>query len=121
MSIQIQVTGNLAAEIDASFTQTGKAVAHFTVMSNARYRDKDTGEWTDAGATAVRVTCWGSLAEAAADQLTRGAKVTVTGHKLAASGYVNRDGEPAATLEVTADQVQLNLRQPPPRGGEEDQ
>ncbi|MGH3098510.1 MAG: single-stranded DNA-binding protein [Streptosporangiales bacterium] len=100
----------------AGVPTSGKAVAHFTVMSNARYQDRDSGQWVDAGATAVRVTCWGTLAEAAADQLTRGAKVTVTGHKLAASSYVNRDGEAAATLEVTADQVHLALRQPAGRG-----
>ncbi|MGH3098189.1 MAG: single-stranded DNA-binding protein [Streptosporangiales bacterium] len=115
MSIQITITGNLTDAADASFTASGKAVAHFTVMSNARYRDKDSGEWVDGAATAVRITCWGTLAEAATDQLARGAKVTVTGHKLAASPYVNRDGEAAATLEVTADQVQLDLRQPAKR------
>ncbi|MGH3098516.1 MAG: single-stranded DNA-binding protein [Streptosporangiales bacterium] len=96
----------------AGVPTSGKPVAHFTVISDSRYRDRDTGEWTDAGSTAVRVTAWGTLAEAVADQLTKGAKVTVTGHKLAAAAYINRDGEAAAALEIVADQVSLDLRQP---------
>lgn len=111
MSIQVTITGHLTDAADAGLTRNGKAVAHFTVMSNARYRDTDTGEWVDASATAVRVTCWGKLAEAAAE-LGKGAKVTVVGHKVTADGYVNRDGEAAASLEVIADTVQLDLRQP---------
>jgi single-strand DNA-binding protein len=117
MSIQTTVTGNSTDAAHASLTQSGKPVAHFTVISNTRYRDAETGEWTDGTATAVRVTCWGRLAEAAADQLTtKGAKVTVTGHKLAASAYVNRDGEAAATLELTASDISLGPRQPASRG-----
>lgn len=90
-------------------------MAHFTVISNSRYRDRDTGEWADAGSTAVRVTAWGSLAEAVTDQLGKGAKVAVTGRKLTTDAYINRDGEAAASLEVTAGQVSLDLRQPASR------
>lgn len=112
MSIQIIITGNLTDAPTAALTQTGQTVAHFTVISNSRYRDRDTGEWVDGPATPVRVTAWGRLGESAAEHLGKGDRVTVTGHKLAADAYVNRDGEPAATLEVTAHDVQRSLPRP---------
>lgn len=53
----------------------------------------------------MRVTCWRGLAEHVAETYRKGDRVQVTGRRVQARAFVTRDGEPAATLEVTADEV----------------
>lgn len=110
MSIQVKITGHLAADPQIHFTASGKTVAHFTVMTTARRKDDETGEWIDGLTTAIRVTAWASLAENVGETLGKGHKVTVTGKRLTADPYVNDDGEAKATLELTADEVDVSLR-----------
>ncbi|MFI1831532.1 single-stranded DNA-binding protein [Streptomyces sp. NPDC020412] len=55
------IIGNLADVPELRFTGSGKAVVNFTIAENHR-RFID-GSWTDDGASFVRVTAWGHLAE----------------------------------------------------------
>lgn len=55
------VVGNLTGVPELRFTENGKAVANFTIAENHR-RFVD-GNWVDDGASFVRVTVWGNLAE----------------------------------------------------------
>jgi single-strand DNA-binding protein len=41
------VIGNLTADPELKFTQSGQAVANFTVASTPRTFDKASGEWKD--------------------------------------------------------------------------
>lgn len=110
MSIQVKITGHLAADPQVQFTSNGKTVAHFTVMTTARRKDDETGDWVDGLTTAIRVTAWENLADNVSETLAKGHKVTVTGKRLTADAYVSNDGEAKATLELTADEVDLSLR-----------
>jgi single-strand DNA-binding protein len=112
MSTEFTVTGNLAADPQLRYTPAGKPVAKFTVISNDRRFDPQTRRWVDGSQqTAVRVTAWESLAENAAESLRKGSRVTVTGHRVEAHAWIGeKDEEPHAALELTADEVAIGLR-----------
>jgi single-strand DNA-binding protein len=111
MSIVFTISGHLAADPELRHLPTGTAVANFTVISNERYRDRDTGAWTDGRRTDVRVSAWDTLAEHAAASLHSGSPVTVTGHRVEARAWTGQqDHTVHAGLELTADEIAVSLR-----------
>jgi single-strand DNA-binding protein len=81
------------------------------VISNDRHRDPATGQWVDGRRTDVRVTAWDTLAETVTESLSRGTQVTVTGRRIEAHAFTGRDDDSLhASLELTADDVQVSLR-----------
>ena len=50
----ITVIGNLTADPELRFTQSGAAVANFTVASTPRQFDRNSGEWKDGNALFMR-------------------------------------------------------------------
>jgi single-strand DNA-binding protein len=110
MSVTVTITGNLAADPELRYTPTGVAVVKFVVISNDRHRDH-AGQWTDGRRTDVRVTAWDTLAENTAESLSTGTQVTVTGHRIEAHAFTGQhDDILHASLELTADDVQVSLR-----------
>ncbi|WP_330277118.1 single-stranded DNA-binding protein [Lentzea sp. NBC_00516] len=59
----IRVVGNLTADPELRFTQSGAAVASFTVASTPRTFDKNSGEWKDGEALFLRCSLWRQVAE----------------------------------------------------------
>lgn len=92
------------------FTNSGDTVASLTLISEDRRFDRDAGDWVSFNRTAVRVTAWRQLAEHVANEYRKGDRVQVTGRRVEARGYINRDGEGAASLEVTADEIDDRCR-----------
>ena len=110
MSTTFTITGNLAANPELRYTPTGTAVAKFVVISNDRHRDP-AGQWVDGRRTDVRVTAWDTLAETVTESLSKGAHVTVTGRRIEAHAFTSQhDDSLHASLELTADDVQVSLR-----------
>jgi single-strand DNA-binding protein len=111
MSTTFTITGNLATDPELRYTPSGAAVVKFVVISNERHRDGQSGQWVDGKQTGVRVTAWDTLAENTAESLHKGARVTVTGHRVEAHAWIGEsDQAPHAALELTADEVQIGLR-----------
>jgi single-strand DNA-binding protein len=102
------VTGNLTADPELRFTQTGRPVASFTIASTPRYPDRATGEWKDGETWFLRCSAWGDLAENIAASLTRGTAVTASGRLTCRTWEKN--GEKRATVEMTADSIGPDLR-----------
>ncbi|MFS4107503.1 single-stranded DNA-binding protein [Streptomyces sp. PD-S100-1] len=71
--------GRLTADPELSFTQSSKAVARISLAFNSRRKNPQTGEWEDGDVLYIRGTAWERLAENAAETLTRGMEVLVTG------------------------------------------
>ena len=88
----ITLVGNLTADPELRFTQSGVAVAGFTVASTPRVFDRASGEWKDGDALFLRCTLWRQPAENVAETLTKGARVIVTG-RLKQRSYDTREGE----------------------------
>ncbi len=112
---QITIIGNVGRDPEMRYTQGGVAVCDFSVAVNKRYTTAG-GDQRDE-TTWFRVTCWRQLAETMGKYLTKGKQVMVVG-EVTASAYTDKAGQPAATLEITANTVKfLGQRQ---EGGEND-
>jgi single-strand DNA-binding protein len=105
----ITVIGNLTADPELRFTQSGAAVANFTVASTPRTFDRQTGEWKDGEALFLRCNIWRQAAENVAESLTRGARVIVSG-RLKQRSFETREGEKRTVVELEVDEVGPSLR-----------
>jgi len=105
----ITVIGNLTAAPELRFTPSGVAVANFTVASTPRFFDRNTNEWKDGPALFMRCNLWREAAENAAESLTRGARVIVSG-RLSQRTYETREGEKRTVVELTVDELGASLK-----------
>ena len=105
---QVVVVGNLTDDPELRYTPNGAAVANFRVAVNKRFRDQS-GEWKDGETSYFRVSTWRSMAENAAESLTRGTRVVVAG-RLRSRSWETPEGETRSTVEIEADEVAPSLR-----------
>jgi single-strand DNA-binding protein len=100
MSYQIHIiVGNLG-ETPELREAGGQPVTSFSVAVNNRRGENQTTTW-------YRVTAWNGLAETVVKYLEKGRRVLVEGSGLRASAYIDRDSNPRASLELTANRVQF--------------
>ena len=105
----ITIIGNLTADPTLNFTQSGTAVAGFTVASTARTFDKQSGEWKDGEALFMRCSAWRQLAENVAESLVRGSRVLVSG-RLRQRKFETKEGEKRTVVELDVDEIGPSLR-----------
>jgi single-strand DNA-binding protein len=103
------LVGNLVDDPELRFTPAGQPVAKFRVASTPRYRDGKTGEWKDGEALFLTCVAWRQLAENAAESLTRGMRVIVTG-RLQQRSYETKEGDKRSVYELQVDEVGPSLR-----------
>ncbi|MFI6496854.1 single-stranded DNA-binding protein [Nonomuraea typhae] len=108
MSAPITLTGRMAGDPELKFTQQGKAIARFTVVTSRRRKNGD--QWEDADTTFWTCTAC-QLAEHITESLRKGAAVIVTGQ--AYQSNWEKDGVKQSRIEVRVDGAGLNLRWPP--------
>ncbi len=119
----ITVVGNLTADPNLRYTQSGAAVADFTVASTPRSFDRNSGQWKDGETLFLRCSVWRDYAENVAESLSKGTQVIVQG-RLVQRSYTPRDGgEQRTVVELQVEEVGPTLRwakaqiQRTPRGG----
>ena len=100
---KIVIVGNLGNAPEMRYTSSGVPVTTFSVAVNRKWKTAD-GEQQEK-TTWFRVTAWRKLAELCNQYLTKGQRVLVDG-EVEASAWVGKDGEPRASLELTA----INVR-----------
>jgi single-strand DNA-binding protein len=105
----ITVVGNLVADPELRFTQSGQPVATFRIASTPRMRDQASGEWKDGDSLFLTCNVWRQAAENVAESLQRGMRVIVTG-RLKQRNYETREGEKRTVYEVEVDDVGPSLR-----------
>jgi single-strand DNA-binding protein len=103
------LAGNLVDDPELRFTPAGQPVARFRIAQTPRYRDNRTGEWTDGEPLFLTCQVWRQPAENAAETLTRGLRVIVTG-KLRQRSYETKDGDKRTVYELDCDEVGVSLR-----------
>ena len=91
---KVHLIGNLTRDPEVRYTQSGKAVARFTLAINEGYGEN---KRTDFPA----IIAWGKTAETIGNNLHKGSKVAVNG-KITTSSY-EKNGQKVYTTEVTAD------------------
>jgi single-strand DNA-binding protein len=104
----VTVVGNLTDDPELRYTPNGAAVATLRVAVNRRIPD-GSGGWKDAETSFFRVNVWRSLAENAAESLTRGSRVVVVG-RLRSRSWENQEGETRSAVEIEADELGPSLR-----------
>lgn len=103
----ITMMGNITDDPEMRFTQSGTAVANFTVAQTPRYRDSK-GEWADGETIFMKITAWGQLAEGCAESLRKGDRVNVTG-TLFSQRWEDDEGMTRYRLGVTATDVSASI------------
>jgi len=105
----ITVVGNLTADPELRYTQSGLAVANFTIASTPRSFDRASNEWKDGEALFLRASVWREFAEHVASSLTKGSRVIAQG-RLKQRSYETKEGEKRTTIELEVDEIGPSLR-----------
>ena len=105
----ITVIGNLTADPELRWTQSGAAVADFTVASTPRTYDRNAGEWRDGDTLFMRCSVWRDTAENVAESLRKGMRVIVQG-RLTQRSSDTQQGERRTVVELQVDEIGPSLR-----------
>lgn len=100
----ITVVGNLTADPELRYTQSGLPVANLTIASTPRTFDKSTNEWKDAEPLFIRGSVWRKYAEHVAASLHKGAQVIATG-RLVQRSYETKEGEKRSSFELEIEHI----------------
>ena len=100
--------GRLTEDPQLRFSSAGIAVASISLAFNARRFDKDRQEWVDGDVCFIRGTAYRGLAENAAETLTRGMEVVVSG-RLKTEQWEDRDGEKRSRVALIVESIGPNL------------
>lgn len=96
---RVIIVGNVGRDAEMRYTPSGVPVTSFSVAVNRRWNSA-TGEQQEK-TTWFRVTCWRKLAETAGQYVKKGQRILVEG-EVEAQAYIDREGTPRGTLELTA-------------------
>ena len=105
----ITIVGNLTADPELRWTQSGSPVASFTIASTPRSFDRQSGEWKDGETLFMRCTAWREMAENIAESLRKGTRAVVRG-RLVQRSFETREGDRRTVVELQADEVGVSLR-----------
>lgn len=105
----ITIIGNLTADPELRFTQSGVAVANFTIASTPRTFDKQRNEWVDGEALFLRSTIWRDAAENVASSLEKGARVVAQG-RLKQRSFTDKEGNNRTVIEMDVDEIGPSLK-----------
>jgi len=106
MYLKIILIGNLGRDPELRYTPGGQPVTNLSVATNRKWTDRESGESREE-TTWFKVAVWGKQAEACNEYLSKGRMVIVEADRIQPSPYLNKDGEAAASLEVTARTVRF--------------
>ena len=105
--IPVSIAGNLVADPELSFGESGVAHAKLRVAVNQRTQGPD-GTWHDGEPVFHNVSAFRALAENTANSLKKGDPVTVAG-ELEFRSY-EKDGERREARRIVADTIGPDLR-----------
>src|SRR5258708_14728455 len=92
------IIGSVGREPEMRYTPQGVAVCDFSVGVN---KGTGKGESRKEEPTWFKVRVWRERAETASQYIKKGMKILVVG-EVKASAYTNKQGQPTASLELTA-------------------
>ncbi len=99
------IIGNVGRDPEMRYTQSGVAVCDFSVAVSRRWTDKNSNEQREE-TTWFRVSAWRQLAETANQYVRKGMQIMVAG-RVSADAYIGQDGQPRASLNLTAVDMQF--------------
>ena len=102
----VQLLGNLARDPEVRYTQSGRAVATFTIAASNTYIDSATNETKEQTAF-INCVAWGKLGEAVGNY-RKGNRLFVEG-RIQTRSYETQDGQKRYVAEVVAGFVGVSL------------
>jgi single-strand DNA-binding protein len=100
---KVILVGHLGRDAETAYTASQTPVTKFSVATNRRWKDQQSGEWKEE-TNWTNVVLWRS--ENLAQYLTKGKQVYVEG-RIQTRSYDDKDGKKVWTTEVVADDVIL--------------
>lgn len=100
---KVMLIGNMTRDPELRYTPAGQAVASFSVATNRRWTNNQTGEQQEQ-AEFHNIVAWAKLAETANQLLTKGRKVYVEG-RLQTRSWEGQDGVKKYRTEIVADNL----------------
>ena len=100
---KVTLIGHLGRDAETAYTASQTAVTKFSVATNRRWKDQQTGEWKEE-TNWTNVVLW--RGENVGPYLTKGKQVYVEG-RLQTRSYDDKDGKKVWTTEVVAEDVIL--------------
>lgn len=102
----VQLLGNLARDPEVRYTQSGRAVATFTIAASNTYINSATNETKEQTAF-VNCVAWGKTGEAVGN-CKKGDRLLVNG-RIQTRSYDTQDGQKRYVTEVVADFIGRKL------------
>jgi single-strand DNA-binding protein len=100
---KVILLGHLGKDAETKFTPSGASVTNFTLATNRRWKDQQSGEWKEE-TDWHRCTLWRS--ENISNYLLKGKQIYVEG-RLQTRSYDDKDGQKRYVTEVICDDVIL--------------
>ncbi len=102
---KIMLIGNVGRDAELTYTQTGSAVAKFSLAVSRRWTDKASGEKKEE-TTWFNIIAWERLAETCGQYVRKGTKLYVEG-RLSTREYTDREGKLRTAVDVTISDMEL--------------
>ncbi|BCO09112.1 single-stranded DNA-binding protein [Desulfolithobacter dissulfuricans] len=101
---KVILIGNLGADPEIRYTQSGTPVANFNLATSETWRNQDGSkeertEWH-------RIVAWRRLAEICGEYLNKGTRVYIEG-SIRTRKWEDRDGNPRYTTEIEAREMKI--------------
>jgi single-strand DNA-binding protein len=106
--VAVTVCGNLTADPELRFTESGAGVASFTIASTPRVRRGD--EWVDGDPVFLPAEVWRDQAEHLANSLSKGARVVATGVLRLDQWEDKETGQPRQRMKLLVTELGASLR-----------
>ena len=104
----ITVVGNITRDPELKFLNSGQAAVRLSVAVNRRWQNRQTQEWEER-VSYFEVVGYGAMAENAANSLTKGARVIVSG-RLEQRSWETENGDKRSIVEINADEIGPSLK-----------
>lgn len=99
---RVEIIGNLVKDVELNKTNSGVAVAKFSIAVNRKYKDEEGNKITDF----FNVVVWRGLAENIAKYCSKGSKVFIAG-ELQNRSWEKEDGTKAYITEIIASECEF--------------
>lgn len=102
---QCLIIGNVGRDPEVRDLPNGDKVANFSVAVTRKWNDRQSNERREE-TTWFRVACYRQLADIAMQYVRKGGQVMVAG-RISARAYMDNNQQPAVSLDLNADTLQL--------------
>ena len=103
---KVILAGRLTRDPEVRYTQSGKAVASFTLAVDRRFGRKNAEANGQPTADFIPIVAWRKLAEICGNNLIKGRRISVEG-RIQVRSYEAQDGSKRYVTEIVADEIEF--------------